>query len=78
MPKKTSERQFTEQEQRFQADYEWARHDPTIRTKYRGQVIAVREQTVIAAARTLAELEAVLEREDRDSLDRAVVVPIGM
>ena len=78
MQKKTGGRQFTTEEKRFQSDYDWARHDATVQAKYQGQVIAVRQQTVIAAARTLVELQAILEQRNDRALGRAVVVLVGI
>jgi hypothetical protein len=66
-----------ERERRLQADHGWARRDPQIRRKYAGRVIAVRAREVVASAKTVAELKAVLE-QGAYPLDQLVIVPIGV
>ncbi len=62
MTKKTRGEPLTDQEEALQADYEWARRDPVVRQKYLGQVVAVSGRTVVASARSLAELKGILDR----------------
>jgi hypothetical protein len=69
---------FTNQEKLLQADSEWARNDPTIQKKYAGQVIGVCDRKVVAAATTIAEIQATLEQLENLPPGRTVVVPIGV
>jgi len=78
MTKKTRQEPLTEQEKLMQADCEWARQDPTLRSKYAGQVVAVCERKVVAAGKSLAELKALLERQEDFSPSRTGIVPIGV
>src|SRR5262249_51525448 len=50
---------LTEQEQQIHEDYEWALHDPGVRTRHGGQVVAIhRRQVWGAGADHAAALQA--------------------
>jgi hypothetical protein len=50
----------TPYEQQATADAKWAENSHHLRRKYKGQIIAVWKQKVVAAARTLLELKSKL------------------
>lgn len=47
---------MTQEQLSMQADYNWAENDPGIRQKYGGQIVAVYQRSVLAAAEDYGEL----------------------
>lgn len=71
---------FTEEEKRFNEDYEWALHDPEVRRQYGDQVVAVHQRRIWGAGPNhLVALNAALQQPDcppRKNLAFVVVPPL--